>query len=57
LKQPAIDITQRIMPFINADGIDISQVEVPPGRHQFWVELKDKDGRLGGAELDFQVAQ
>lgn len=57
LKQPAIDITQRIMPFITADGIEISQVEVPPGRHQFWVELKDKDGRIGGAELDFQVAQ
>ncbi|HXW43087.1 MAG TPA: hypothetical protein VEK75_17895 [Xanthobacteraceae bacterium] len=57
LKQPAIDITQRITPFITADGVDITQAELPPGKHQFWVELKDKDGRIGGAEIDFQVAK
>jgi len=57
LKQPAIDITQRIMPFIKADGIDVANAEVPPGLHQFWVELKDKDGRVGGAEFEFQVAK
>ena len=55
LKQPAIDITQRLMPFISANGINISQAEVPPGTHQFWVELKDKDGRVGGAEVSFLV--
>lgn len=57
LKQPAIDITQRIMPFITADGVNIPQAEVPPGKHQFWVELKDMSGRIGGAEFDFQVAK
>ena len=57
LKQPAIDITQRIMPFITADGVNIPQAEVPPGKHQFWVELKDTTGRIGGAEFDFQVAK
>ena len=55
LKTPAIDITQRIMPFISAEGIDISQAEVPPGKHQFWIELKDNDGRIGGTEFTFQV--
>jgi hypothetical protein len=57
LKEPAIDITQRIAPFISADGVTISRAEVPPGRHQFWVELKDKTGRIGSAEFDFQVAK
>jgi hypothetical protein len=57
IKQPAIDITQRIMPFISADGIAISRAEVPPGQHQFWIELKDSDGRVGGAEFGFQVAK
>ena len=57
LKQPAIDITQRIMPFITADGVNIPQAEVPPGKHQFWVELKDTTGRIGSAEFDFQVAK
>lgn len=57
LKEPAIDITQRIMPFITANGIDIAQAEVPPGKHQFWIEVKDQTGRAGGAEIDFQVAK
>jgi hypothetical protein len=57
LKQPAIDITQRIAPFITAAGIDVSQAEVPPGTHQFWIELKDKSGRIGAAQFRFQVAK
>jgi hypothetical protein len=57
LKQQPIDITQRIMPFITADGIEVSRAEVPPGRHEFWIELKDKDGRVGEAEFGFKVAK
>jgi hypothetical protein len=29
--------------------------EDPPDKHQFWIELKDKDGRIGGGELSFQI--
>ncbi len=57
LKQPSIDITQRITPFITAGGIEIDKVEVPPGAHRFWIEVKDKNGRAGAAELSFQVAR
>ena len=57
LKQPSIDITQRITPFITAEGIAIDKVDVPPGVHQFWIEVKDKSGRAGAAELSFQVAK
>jgi hypothetical protein len=57
LKQPAIDITSRLTPFITASGIDIPRAEVPPGSHQFWIELKDKNGRSGGAEVNFQVVK
>lgn len=56
LKVPAIDITQRITPFITAQGIEIPKAEVPPGKHEFWIELKDKDGRMGGGAFSFQVA-
>lgn len=55
VKQPDIDITARIKSFITADGIDIAQAAVPPGQHQFWVEVKDTDGRTRGREVDFQV--
>jgi hypothetical protein len=57
LKEPAIDITQRIAPFITATGIEVLKAEVPPGRHDFWIELKDKDGRIGGGAFSFRVAQ
>jgi hypothetical protein len=57
LKQPTIDITQRITPFITAEGIKIDKVDVPPGAHQFWIEVKDKSGRVGAALFSFQVAK
>jgi hypothetical protein len=57
LKQPSIDITQRINKFITAEGIEIDKVDVPPGAHQFWIEVKDKSGHAGAAELSFQVAR
>ena len=56
LKQPAIDITQRITPFITAQGIEIDNADMPPGQHQFWIEVKDKNGHVGAAEFSFQVA-
>ena len=57
LKQRRIDVTDRLMRFITADGIDAPQAEVPPGVHQFWIELKDKDGRIGASEFSFEVAK
>ena len=57
LKDPAIDVTQRLTPFISAAGIDVSQADVPPGKHQFWIELKDNDGRVGSGEFSFQVSK
>jgi hypothetical protein len=57
LKTPAIDVTQRLAPYITADGIAIDHAELPAGDHQFWIELKDKSGRVGTAEFTVQVAQ
>jgi hypothetical protein len=55
IKNPDIDISPRIKPFITAKGIDIAEAEVPPGLHKFWIEVKDTEGRAGGREFDFQV--
>jgi hypothetical protein len=57
LKSPAIDVTQRLTPYITADGIVIADAELPAGEHKFWVELKDKSGRVGTAEFSVQVAK
>jgi hypothetical protein len=57
LKDPAIDMTQRMTPFITANGITISQAYVPPGKHQFWIEVRDNEGHVGGAEFSFQISK
>ena len=57
VKQPAIDITQRIARYITPTGIDALQAEVPAGAHHFWIELKDRTGRIGAAEFSFQIAR
>lgn len=56
-KTPAIDITQRIRAFIGEDGIDVPDAEVPPGLHNFRIQLKDKNGRVGAADFGFQVGR
>jgi hypothetical protein len=56
-KIPAIDMTQRMRPFISADGIEIVDAELPPGIHHFWIEAKDRDGRAGSAEFTIRVAR
>ena len=57
VKQPAIDITQRIVRFVTPAGIDALHAEVPAGVHHFWIELKDRTGRIGAAEFSFQIAK
>jgi hypothetical protein len=56
-KTPLIDITQRILPFISASGIDVPDAEVPAGVHDFRIEVKDSEGRLSRKEFTFQVGK
>jgi len=57
LKKPSINVTQRLSPFIRAEGIDATEAELPPGAHEFRIEVHDTDGRVGGAIVSIQVAQ
>jgi hypothetical protein len=57
LKQPNVNITQRIKPYITTAGIDLAQAEVPPGLHHFWIKLNDKNGLPAVAEFSFQVTK
>ncbi len=55
LKQPLIDLTGRVNAFVNATGIDLSNVEIPPGIHHIRVEVMDTDGRLAVSTFSFTV--
>jgi hypothetical protein len=45
LKQPNVDLTSRVKPFVQPTGIEIPDAETPPGQHFVRVEIQDSEGR------------
>lgn len=57
VKEPAVDLTQRIRPYIAASGIDVEDAEVPPGTHTLRLDVTDSDGRTSSTDFTFSVSQ
>jgi hypothetical protein len=55
LKQPTIDLTDRLKGSISTSGIDVAAVELPSGIHDIRVDLKDNGGRMGTANFTLRV--
>lgn len=53
LKQNPIDLTERIRPYANENGVQADRVKLPPGRHKFRISVADYKGRL--SEKDFTI--
>jgi hypothetical protein len=47
VKNPSIDLTDRIKTYAKPVGLDVPVAELPPGVHTIRVDIKDKDGRTG----------
>jgi hypothetical protein len=56
LKTPDIDLTPRVMPFVEASGIDIPEAEIPSGEHYFQAEVADSEGRTRTEVFVLRVA-
>ena len=56
LRSPNVDLTARVKPFIQADGINMQDAELPPGEYLVRVDIKDSDGRPGTASFTLKVA-
>ncbi len=54
-RNPAIDLTARVKPFITAGGIEAPAVVVPPGQHVVEIEATDKEGRTGRSQFTLTV--
>ena len=54
-KLPPVDITQRISPYIQEDGITIDDAELPPGTHRFQIDVFDTDGRKATEYLTVNI--
>ncbi len=55
LRAHSINITDRLRPFINANGITIQDAVLPPGDHTLRVEVLDDQGRSGSTSLSIRV--
>jgi hypothetical protein len=47
LKQPAVDLTARLMPGLQGNQIALARVAVPAGIHPIRVSVRDTEGREG----------
>lgn len=56
LRTPNVDLTERIRPFIQADGIDMPDAELPPGEYKVRVDVQDSDGRPGSASFMLNIS-
>jgi hypothetical protein len=45
LKTPNVDLTSRVRPYAQPNGIEIPDAEAPPGEHLVRVEIHDSEGR------------
>lgn len=57
MKDPTVDLTQRVKPFIETTGIEIKDAEVPPGVHTLRVDVADTYGHEGQAVFSFTVSR
>ena len=55
LKAKPVDLTERVRPYVTAEGIDIKDAEVPPGTHLFRIFARDSEGRGGTQTIKLSV--
>jgi hypothetical protein len=55
MREPAVDLTDRVKAFASATGLDITAAEIPPGDHVLRVDVKDSDGRVATTLVEVKV--
>jgi hypothetical protein len=55
MKNPAVDLTPRLKPFVQPTGIDMPGAELPPGDHLIRVDVKDSDGRAASTSFTLKI--
>lgn len=57
LKSPTVDLTARVRPYIQANGLVMPLAEAPAGRHVIEAKISDSDGRETVAVFAFDVVK
>jgi hypothetical protein len=56
LKQPNVDLTPRVKPFVQPAGIDMPNALLPPGDHLVRIDVKDSEGRVSTTSFVLKIA-
>lgn len=57
VKDPVLNITDRVQKAIHAQGIKLNGVEMPPGEHVLRILLRDQEGRESRADFSLKVTR
>jgi hypothetical protein len=57
IKNPLVELTNRVHDFITPTGIEVRDAQVPPGSHTIRIQLKDLAGRPSSKYFTFEVGQ
>jgi len=57
VKQPSVDLTARIRPYLSAEGIDVPDAEAPPGDYKIRLIYRDAAGLQRVGNVLFSVAR
>lgn len=55
LKFIPIDLTDRLKPYVNPDGIAVKDAKVPTGTYRVRITLADAQGKTSTREISFEV--
>jgi hypothetical protein len=54
-KDPLVELTPRVAPYVTSTGLMLQKAKVPPGTHIIRIQLKDSAGRIGATNFSFTV--
>jgi hypothetical protein len=55
LKFISIDLTDRLKPYVNLDGIAVKDAKVPTGTYRVRISLSDFQGKTSTREISFEI--
>lgn len=55
LKSPNIDLTERVRPYVTAQGLEMADAEAPIGQHMIKALISDSDNREGSTIFTLTV--
>jgi len=57
LKNPTVDLTARVRPYVTASGVEMTGAQAPPGRHMIEGKISDSDGRESSSVFVLNVIE